>query len=196
MSQLVLTVNLIKGLRSRLLTSSNLCGIARAASSSQQTQKVSYRNEDWSSIYKFHHIQTFASLNNLKIYQVALTALAVPFSLAFPDLSTVVVAYVGVSGAITLSLASYAMRNVVGFIYTSQKQPENVKISYLSFWGQRKDIVVSIADVKPLSEVPKSRLGNHIASIQFYNDDLKLKMFHRQGEVHDFDEFTRVFGEY
>lgn len=55
----------------------------------------------WIQIYKFPFIRGIAAINKLKIYQIGITAMAVPFSLfmeqmgEFPTDTTLVVGYVG-----------------------------------------------------------------------------------------------------
>lgn len=169
--------------------------ISRAIKSTSETcQKASKTSNEWETIYKFPHIQSFVSASKLKIYQTALTAITVPASLALPELvDPSIVATLGISGIVTLSIASYAFRNTVGLIYTSQSQPEKVKFSYLDFWGNRKDVEMNINDVKPFSELPRSVFDKFFTTLQFYSGHHKLKLFYKVGGVINGEELSRIF---
>jgi len=156
---------------------------------------TSKTSSEWERVYNFQFIKGLVGLNRLKYYQAAITAIAVPISLAIPEVADpVYFGYIGVSGIVTLSLASYAFRNTVGFIYTNQSQPEDVKFAYLDFWGRRQDVVLKIEDVTPLSEIPKSIFNPLFTNLQFYNKHPKLKLVYKHGGIDNFDEFSRVFG--
>jgi len=169
--------------------------ISRTISSSENRPKVN--KSEWDPIYKFDYIQSFASANKSKYYQMALTAVAIPASFAAPEVADpLIVAWIGISGVVTLSLASYAFKDTVGFIYTSKQRPEMVKFSYLNFWGSRKDVEMKINDVVPLAELPKSISDPLFTSLQFSGGHPKLKLVYKFGGVTDVDEFSRIFGNY
>lgn len=169
--------------------------ISRALKTPAETAQEKNKIEsEWNPIYKFRYIQMLSSFNRAKFYQVALTTVAVPISFAFPIVDPLVVATLGVSLTITLSLASYAFSNTVGFIYTSKEQPDKVKFSYLDFWGNRKDVEMKIEDVVPFSEIKQSFLDFAFTNLSFYNDCPKMKLVYKFGGVKNVIEFSKVFG--
>jgi len=162
---------------------------------SENLPKANKTSSEWESVYKFRYIKGLVGLNKLKYYQAAITAVAIPISLAIPEVADpIVFSYLGVSGIVTLSLASYALRNTVGFIYTNKSQPEDVKFAYLDFWGRRQDVVMKIGDVIPFSEVPRSIFNPLFTYVQFYNEHPKLKLVYKYGGIDDYEEFSRIFG--
>ena len=110
-------------------------------------------------------------------------------------MSPFVVFYVGISGFLTLSAASFAFKDTVGFIYTSKERPDLVKFSTVDFWGKRKDEVMSLEDVMAFSEMPRNPLEKYVTFLHFFNGHEMLKLVHRYGGVYNIHEFIRVFGE-
>lgn len=71
------------------------------STSSFQCLQKNEPESSWIQIYKFPFIRGIAAINKLKIYQLGVTAMAVPFSLfmeqmgEFPTDTTLVVGYIG-----------------------------------------------------------------------------------------------------
>lgn len=101
---------------------------------------------------------------------------------------------VGLSGLATLALASLFFKNTVGFVYTSQTNPEMVKISYMDIWGARKDVEMNIQEVYTLNELSRHALESYFSSLRFTNGQPPMKLFYKAGGVLNLDEFTKVFG--
>lgn len=113
---------------------------------------------------------------------------------SFPDIVPATAALgVGVSGLATLIIASFLLRNTIGFIYTSKKH-DDVKLSFVDFWGKRKEVVMSIDEVVPLSELPKKPFDSFYSTLQFYNGNERLKLVHKFGGINNATEFAKVFG--
>ena len=84
---------------------------------------------------------------------------------------------------------------MVGLVYTNINNPEIVKISYMDFWGRRRDIEKPISDVIPLSEISKSIFDQYFTKLKFYsNDKEEYKLVHRFGGIVDLELFSKVFG--
>jgi hypothetical protein len=105
-----------------------------------------------------------------------------------------VVGYIGLTGACTLFGASYLIRNLIGFVYTSQKRPDLAKIAYMDFWGRRIDFVTPIDNIEPFSEQKAHVLDKLVSFIKLYDENKTLKLSYKIGGVLDVDEMTRVFG--
>lgn len=177
------------------LSFSKFVTISRTFAATPETLQNGKKNSnEWKSIYKFRYIQSLASANKSKIIVAAFTGIAVPISFAIPMVEPVVVASVGLSLVTTLSLVSFAFRNTIGFMYTKQSRPDEVKFAYLDFWGNRKDIELKIEDVVPFSELPKNVLDPWCTIVQFYSGHEKMKLFYKLGGVSDLNEFCKVFG--
>lgn len=173
----------------------NFTVINRSLATSVTSEKFK-KSQEWDPIFKFEYIQGLASLNRAKVYQIALSAIVIPISFAVPEvLDPLVVSYLGVTGALTLSLASYVLRNTIGFIYISNKNPDLVKFAYVTFWGGRKDVEMKVEDVVPFSQLPRSVLDSYLSVLQFKNGHPNMKLFYKLGGVRNSDEFSRVFGE-
>lgn len=95
---------------------------------------------------------------------------------------------------ITLTLFSFAFKNTVGFIYTSDKSPDLVRFAYIDFWGRRVDAVMSIEDeVVPFTDLEKRMLEKLYTSLRFHNEQSNMKLIYKYGGVTDYNEFQRVF---
>lgn len=177
------------------LSFSKFITISRTLATTPETlQKGKKNSNEWQPIYKFRYIQSLASANKSKILVAAFTGIAVPLSFAIPVVEPLVVASVGFSLITTLSVFSFAFRNTIGFMYTKQSKPDEVKLAYLDFWGNRKDIEMKIEDVVPFSELPKNVLDPWCTIVQFYSGKQKMKIFYKLGGVSDAVEFCKVFG--
>lgn len=183
------------------LSFNKFVGIQRSTASTSPPAKQN-TEANWQPIFKFKYINFLASLNKLKLYQIIGTAIAVPVSFAIRSAEIeaefgnlpLVVSWLGFSGIVTLALASYAFKGTVGLVYTSKDDPELVKLSYMDFWGVRRNIEMKIEDVMPFSEIPRSFSGRFYTTLRFYNGHRKLKLIHRLGGHIDHNEFARVFG--
>lgn len=176
-------------------------------------------DSSWIQIYKFPFIRGIAAINKLKVYQLGITAMAVPFSLfmeqmrEFPTDTTLVVGYIGnimfksirkhelitifigISGTFTLSIVGYLLKNMVGLVYINSNNTDIVKISYMDFWGRRRDVEKQISDIVPLSEISKSIFDQYFTKLKFYSSDKEgYKLVHRFGGIVDLDMFSKVFG--
>lgn len=182
-------------------------GVQRSTASTSPPAKQN-TEPAWQPIFKFKHINFLVSLNKLKMYQIIGTAIAVPLSFTINEADSiasgfeglpVVVSTIGITGLVTLSLASYALKGAVGFIYTSSTDPELVKFSYMDFWGVRRNVEMKIEDVVPFSEIPRSFFDRFYTTLRFHRrfgrfGQTKLKLIHKLGGIFDHTEFMRVFG--
>lgn len=161
---------------------------------------------NWNPIFKFKYINFLVSLNKLKMYQIAATAAIIPAAFAINEAAIeglenlpLIASSVGISGLMTLSLASYAIKGTIGFIYLNNRDPDLVKFSYMDFWGRRRDVEIEIVDVIPPSENPKSFFDKFYTTLRFHNGQdgsrtPNMKMFHKLGGIIDHTEFLRIFG--
>jgi hypothetical protein len=198
MSLIKLVINSNKSLWRTPLPFNKYVGNARSFSSSANENKVNETEPtDWLSIFKFPYVELVAAANKLKIYQAVFASAAVPASFLAPPeiLNPFVVAYIGCTGFLVLTAASYAFKDTVGFIYTSEQRPDLVKFSTVTFWGKREDSVMKIEDVMAFSEMPKNRIETYVTFLQSFNGHKKLKLVYKFGGIYNLNEFIKVFGE-
>lgn len=156
---------------------------------------------DFKLVYKFPYINAARSICRLKIYQTAVTCLAVPvvafMTYAGAATSTALVATIGVNVlALTmLGVMGEAFRKLIGHLYVSHDESQ-VRISHLTFWGGRCDLLMPADDLVPLSELPDSPTDVYVRMRRY--SDVKsgssLILCLRFGGVVDEVRFCRVFG--
>lgn len=76
----------------------------------------------------------------------------------------------------------YLTIKFIGFIYYNE-QNNLVKISYVDFWGWRKDIEISAKDVVPINELPTSATDGLFLKIRRYSTKEILKLNFQYGII-------------
>lgn len=143
-------MNIAKRITQRCVLATVQTATAKPALTTNYTTKSG--NDNWSQIYKFPQIRLLAAFNKLKIYQGALSVLAVPAAVALeqagniPQSTSAVVAALAGTGLCTLCIGSYFGRNVVGILYVNEKGTK-LKVSCPDFWGRRRDHEIVIHDM-------------------------------------------------
>ncbi|XP_049869427.1 transmembrane protein 186 [Pectinophora gossypiella] len=106
-------------------------------------------------VFTFDSVRFIALINRLKVYHLFGTSIAIP-SCGLMEMSHVVssgtffcAAYVGITGAAVLSLATLPFRNVIGYLYISEDN-KKIKISSVDYWGRRKDRIVDTEEWIPM----------------------------------------------
>lgn len=97
----------------------------------------------------------------------------------------------GMTGMLSLCIASYFTKNFVGFAYVNSEE-NLIRLGHIDFWGRRKNVVIPIEDIVNL---PKIFLDMWMP-IQKQNDKETYKLLHRHGDILDSKTFTYVFGEF
>ncbi|XP_075141110.1 transmembrane protein 186 [Leptodactylus fuscus] len=150
-------------------------------------------------IYKFPAIRFCRTLSRLKLVQTAMTALILPpvyyYYLQGQITQLSVIYCTGTAlfaGTMLYALSAY-LRRIIGMLYVDDDLT-TVKVSHLTFWGNRKNIFVPIDDVKPLSETGDNRREILRQFARYSNSDI-LYFTTRYGFVLDREKFTKVFGE-
>lgn len=156
---------------------------------------------DWRPIYKLPLIRLVAAFNRLKVYQAVSTVAVTPFAFGLSQAGHVsgealgVCAAIGVSGLMTLSLTSWAFKNIIGYIYVNEQQ-DQLKFAYVDFWGRRKELQVDIEDVLPDWELQRSRRLFIYQPICLRNGNKqRFKLLLRFGIVTDSLMFEGLFGQ-
>ncbi|XP_075035935.1 transmembrane protein 186 [Mixophyes fleayi] len=150
-------------------------------------------------IYKFPGIQYCRAISRLKLLQTTLTVLLIPpiyYYYLQGQLSQFTVVYftgTAVFAGFMLYSLSYYLRRIIGMIYVDD-DVTTLKVSYLTFWGNRRNLFVPVEDVKKLSETGD---GKRELIFQFgrYSSPDVLYFTTRFGQILDREKFTFIFGE-
>ncbi|GFT23049.1 transmembrane protein 186 [Nephila pilipes] len=163
----------------------------------QEKEKLSSTGS-WSRIYYFPHIRIAAVLNRFKLYQTAFTLAAVPFSVVMyinglmELLGIQVVSGCAVAACGTLYLITSFFRKLVGIISISEDQ-KLVKISHLTFWGRKKDLIVPLEDIVPLTDGSCNPTEVYTKLLRYSTEDF-LYFTLKFGKILDKSKFELVFG--
>lgn len=150
-------------------------------------------------IYKFPAIRYCRALSRLKLLQTSMTALLLPPVYYYylqghiAEFSVLICTGTAVFAAVMLYSLSYYLRRIIGMMYVDNDLT-TVKVSHLTFWGNRKNIFVPIDDVKQLSETGDDK-REILRQFARYSKPDVLFFTTRYGHVLDREKFTVVFGE-
>eukprot|EP00099_Drosophila_melanogaster_P019532 NP_610846.2 uncharacterized protein Dmel_CG4627 [Drosophila melanogaster] len=169
-----------------------------AAGKRTETEKSAFT--EWRTVYSMPGIRLVAALSRLKVYQAVITAAGTPIVFALGSagqLSTdalAIYAAIGVTGLITLTLASYASSNLVGFIYVNEEQ-DLLKLAYVDFWGRRQETLIETEDLLPSWEQGSPSRLRFVSPICLRSDSKRrYKLLNRFGHVSDRQLFEGLFG--
>ncbi|XP_075224497.1 transmembrane protein 186 isoform X1 [Lycorma delicatula] len=85
----------------------------------------------------------------------------------------------------------------VGFLYVN-KNIDKIKISYISYWGKRKDIIIPVSEVMTFSDMPRSPFDIFYRKVKIFNskplefNSYKLDL--KSATITKPDVFFKVFG--
>jgi len=167
--------------------------------------------------FRVPHMKFFIGLNRVKIYQIVGLSCWIPmcFSLNMLNylntdevicasligknckksfyLKTFNLSYwfSGLGLTAGLHFASWIVsNNLVVFVYTN-KDDQKCQISYISYWGNRKELYCNIEDITPI-ELSKLSLLNH--KIKLKGNSITLKIITRNSTIFNNAKFRKVFG--
>jgi len=152
----------------------------------------------FSVFYRFPYITVARFISRLKLYQTAVVVAAVPPTIYYYNVGEVgLEACVGVTAVSTLALimlyiAANFFQRVVGLVALSTDQ-KLVRLSHLTFFGGRNDVVVPVDDIVPLSDVGE-RSTDVFVKVRRYSTADTLYMSLLYGDVTNAEVFHKVFG--
>ncbi|GFR12424.1 transmembrane protein 186 [Trichonephila clavata] len=161
-------------------------------------EKKLCNNGSWIKIYYFPYIRIAAILNRFKLYQTAFTVATFPFSIMMYNNGLMELQGVQtVSGCAalacgTLYLITSFFRRLVGIISISKDQ-KLIKISHLTFWGHKKDLLVPLEDIVPLTDGGCVPNEVYIKLLRYSTEDV-LYFTLKFGNILDKSKFELVFG--
>ncbi|XP_066963055.1 transmembrane protein 186 isoform X2 [Macrobrachium rosenbergii] len=157
-------------------------------------------NGEFEIIYKFPYISLVRGICRLKIYQSAATLVALPAVSYLTHLGTLTTQDLN----ITLSISGLALfmlfvmgelfRKVIGHIYYCS-QKNLVKISHLTFWGRRQDIIVPREDLVPISDTTEYLRDIYVRVRRYSEPNNSHYLSLRFGGITNLESFIHVFGE-
>ncbi|XP_026806597.1 transmembrane protein 186 [Rhopalosiphum maidis] len=148
-------------------------------------------------IYKTPHMKFFIGLNRVKIYQIVGLSCWIPMCLSLNMLNylntdeVICASLIGLGLTAGLHFASWIVsNNLVVFVYTN-KDDQKCRISYISYWGNRKELYCNVEDITPI-ELSKLSLLNH--KIKLKGNSITLKIITRNSTIFNNAKFRKVFG--
>jgi len=166
-----------------------------------KTDPLHQSQDDFTPIYKFPYITHAYVLCRLKIYQTCITVIMVPASIALNSAGMVTVLQCQLSIAVSaiacviLYVMGSFFRRLVGIMYVNRAQ-DTLKISHLTFMGNRRNKLVPIQDVVPLADIGNStpKVIYHPLRLYSSNEDYYYYIL-RYGGILQPNLFQLVFGE-
>lgn len=99
--------------------------------------------------------------------------------------------FLGIGLTTGLHVASWLIsNNLVVFVYLS-KDEKKCRMSYISYWGNREELLCSMEDIKPIK---CSKLSIFSYKIQFEKNKNSLKLITRDATIFNNAKCRKVFG--
>ncbi|XP_032834232.2 transmembrane protein 186 isoform X1 [Petromyzon marinus] len=174
-------------------------GSATHDPASRSTSGEDGRGDVFIPIYRFPAIRAMRFISRLKNVQTIFMVVALPpiYYLHTQGLvdehSLWLTSGVAALACCSLYGISHYLRRWVGLIALSA-DGDTLRVSHLSFWGGRRDRLVPVADVVPLSE-GRDRPHDPLLALRFYSHRDVLYFSLRYGRVLDGVKFRAVFGD-
>ncbi|XP_075687435.1 transmembrane protein 186 isoform X3 [Rhinoderma darwinii] len=174
-------------------TTSSFCASSPLSTKTEDSVKFNL-------IYKFSAIRFCRVVSRLKLVQTTLTVFILPPMYYYylqgqvTEFSVIYCTGTALFAGVMLYGLSYYLRRIIGMLYVDDNLT-TLKVSYLTFWGNRKDIFVPIDDVKQFSETGDGEQETLRQFARYSKPDL-LYFTTRYGYVLDREKFTSVFGEF
>lgn len=71
---------------------------------------------------------------------------------------------------------------------------QKVILSYIDYWGKRKDTEIAIDQIIPMSDNPISITDSLYRKVMFSSQEQKLKINMKLGRIIDTENFTCILG--
>ena len=158
------------------------------------SQLASSGDPQFKMVYRFPYIVHARFICRFKLYQTA-------FILALTGANLVTQANLFTPLIVcTISLGMLAVmgeyfRRLIGIIYVDAVN-DKVKISHLDFWGNRKDLIVSINDVIPIIDAGENPADFYVKVRFVDKKQSPLYITIKHGLILEKDLFHRVVGEF
>eukprot|EP00057_Strongylocentrotus_purpuratus_P034754 XP_796429.1 PREDICTED: transmembrane protein 186-like [Strongylocentrotus purpuratus] len=153
---------------------------------------------EYKPFYRLPYIVGLRILSRVKIAQTCFTLAILPPLYYYHEAGMVSTWQLQLSiGTATFALfmlytMSFFLRRVVGAMYL-HRDGDVLKVSHLTFWGSRRDTVLPVMDVIPLSE-GSNKAEDVLMKLERYTTKDILYFTLRFGRVIDVEVFENVFG--
>jgi len=148
--------------------------------------------------YRFPYITAARFISRLKLYQTVAVVVAVPPTLYYYDIGEIGPELcVGVCSASILALVmlyifAHFFQRVVGLAALSSDQ-KLVRLSHLTFFGGRNDVLVPIDDIVPFNDIDESS-NDIFLKVRRYSTSHTLYISLLHGRIENAESFQKVFG--
>jgi len=148
--------------------------------------------------YRFPYIVAARFIQRLKLYQTGLVVAAVPPTVYYYNIGAV--AFQPCMGVLAVSTLAMTMlyifanffQRVVGLVALSDDK-KLVRLSHLTFFGGRNDVIVPVDDIVPFSD--SFEMSDDVfVKVRRYSTSDTLYMTLVYGHIENVDAFKRVFG--
>ena len=188
--------NTIMVSQNHLLSISHKTRNQKPASSNDLTSSI--EDEPFTTFYHFPYIIVTRLISRLKIYQTGLTIVVLPpvyvqYALGQMEASNVaMVTGIAAFAGMMLYVISHYTRRLVGLLAIN-KNRDVLRISHLTFWGNRNNIYVPVEKVVPLSDMADCPNDAYL-KLCFYDSKNYFYYTLRYGSVINKDIFHFVLG--
>ena len=153
--------------------------------------KTEEKQDDFKIVYRFPYIVVARLICKFKLYQTSVVIGLSGFSV-FTDVQLIAPLVFCSCSLLLLGVMGEYFRKLVGIVYVNPDTSQ-VKIAHLNFWGNRENIICSLDDIIPFSD-----LGDDVKDIyvriRFYNKPFSFNMSIRYGLIVNPELFKKVFG--
>ena len=174
----------------------SLQACARVISTSCNLRNVNSEKagENFLMIYRFPYVVPAKVICRLKLYQTGIVSISTAVSI-FCGYDVFVPLVVGSVSLVMLGVMGEFFRKLIGAVYLNS-HTNQVKISHLDFFGNRKDIFETIDNIVPISSTNETPSDPYVKI--FFTDEKRrpLLMSLKYGKVLDDQAFQEVFGHF
>jgi len=174
----------------------SLQAYARVISSSCSLRNVNSEKagENFQMIYRFPYVVPAKVICRLKLYQTGIVSVLSGVSI-LGGYDVFVPLVVGSVSLVMLGVMGEFFRKLIGAVYLNSHKNQ-VKISHLDFFGNRKDVFVNIDDIVPISSTNETPSDPYVKI--FFSDEKRrpLLISLKYGKVLDEKTFQEVFGHF
>jgi len=148
--------------------------------------------------YRFPYITVARFVSRLKLYQTAVTVIAIPPTVYYYSIGVIGFDYcisvfaISTFAMVMLYIFANFFQRVVGLVAISNDK-ELVRLSHLTFFGGRNDVIVPVGDIVPLSDT-NEMWADIFVKVRRYSTTDTLYMSLMLGEVEHAESFQKVFG--
>ena len=165
---------------------------------SNQTSGEIEDNYNFTLVYFIKHLYFIRLISLSKVYQTVLVAGFFPF--IYHKWSTQAIADTTFYGSTFFLFSSTIMLYVIASYFTRlacavyvDPKAEKVKISHLSLRTRKRDVILDLKDIVPISETSQS-VSDFYFDLMTYDKKYKFKLFLRMGTIHNEKLLIKLLG--